>query len=188
MDRPESAVTLDAGTIVGLLADDDRRRCFAALEMGATTRDEVAAATGLTVPAAAKALGRLVGGGLVVAGDGGGLFVVGAAFQVAARAALDRPASDEHDDLPDEVRKVMRSFVVDGRITQIPTVASKRRVVLDWLAQQFEPGRKYSETMVNLILGRYHPDTAALRRYMIDEGIMDREAGQYWRSGGTVAP
>jgi hypothetical protein len=183
-DRP----LLDAATIVGLLADDDRRRCFAALELGAATRDEVAAATGLGVPAAAKAIGRLVAGGLVVAGDGGGLFVVGAAFQVAARDALTKPATGEHDDLPDDVRKVMKAFVVDNRIVQIPTVAGKRRVLLDWLAQQFEPGRRYSEQMVNLILGRYHADTAALRRYMVDEGILDREAGQYWRSGGTVAP
>ena len=179
---------LDAAAIVGLLADDDRRRCLAALELGATTRDEVAAAAALTVPAAAKALGRLVSGGLVVAGDGGGLFVLGAAFRMAARDALARPDSGEHHDLPDEVRKVLRAFVVDNRITQIPTVASKRRVLLDWLAQQFEPGRRYSEQMVNLILGRYHADTAALRRYMIDEGILDRDAGQYWRSGGTVAP
>jgi hypothetical protein len=60
-------------------------------------------------------------------------------------------------------------------------------VILDWLAQSFEPGRRYSEAMVNLVLGQRHADTAALRRYMVDEGLLDREAGEYWRSGGTVA-
>lgn len=83
---------------------------------------------------------------------------------------------------------MMRAFVVDGRLTSIPTAHSKRLVILDWLAQLFEPGRRYSEQMVNLILGQHHPDTAALRRYMVDAGFLDREAGQYWRSGGTVDP
>lgn len=180
--------TVDAGAIVGMLADDDRRRCFAALELGATSRDAVVAATGLSTTDAAKALGRLVSGGLVVSGDDGGLYVLGAAFSLAAREALARPDSDEFDDQTDEVRKVLKTFVVDGRISQIPMVAAKRRILLDWLAQEFEVGRRYSEAMVNLTLGRFHPDTAALRRYMVDEGILDREAGQYWRSGGTVAP
>jgi hypothetical protein len=40
--------------------------------------------------------------------------------------------------------------------------------------------------MVNLMLGKWHEDTAALRRYLVDEGFLDREAGEYWRSGGTV--
>ena len=62
----------------------------------------------------------------------------------------------------------------------------KRLVILDLLAQEFEPGRRYSEPMVNLMLGKWHADTAALRRYLVDEGFLDREAGEYWRSGGTV--
>ena len=26
----------------------------------------------------------------------------------------------------------------------------------------------------------------ATRRYLVDEGFLDREAGEYWRAGGTV--
>ena len=81
---------------------------------------------------------------------------------------------------------MLRSFVVDGRITQVPTAAGKRQLLLDWLVQDFEPGKRYSEQMVNLILGRRHHDTAALRRYLVDAGLLDRDQGQYWRSGGTV--
>lgn len=84
--------------------------------------------------------------------------------------------------------KVLRTFVVDGRLTQIPTKHAKKLVVLDWLAQEFEIGRHYTEREVNEIIARHHPDTAALRRYMVDEGFMDRDAGEYWRSGGTVPP
>ena len=81
---------------------------------------------------------------------------------------------------------MLRAFVRDGRLSSIPTSRTKRLVVLDMLAQEFEPGRRYSEAMVNLMLGKWHADTAALRRYLVDEGFLDREAGQYWRMGGTV--
>jgi hypothetical protein len=33
-----------------------------------------------------------------------------------------------------------------------------------------------------------HPDTAALRRYLVDDGFMEREAGEYWRAGGRYTP
>ena len=68
---------------------------------------------------------------------------------------------------------------------QIPRQRKKRLLLLDLLAQEFEPGRHYSEREVNEILGRFHDDTAALRRYLVDEEFMDREAGVYWRAGGT---
>jgi hypothetical protein len=65
---------------------------------------------------------------------------------------------------------------------------SKRVVILDWLVQRFEPGRRYSENIVNLMLGRAHADTAALRRALVDEGMLDRDGGEYWRSGGSYSP
>lgn len=176
---------LDAAAIVGLLADDDRRRAFAALELGAVTLDDVVRSGGLDPARAAKAVGRLAEAGLVIQQDGV-LHVLGAAFQRAARQALARPPSDEHADVPAEQRKVMDAFVKDGRLTSIPTQQHKRMVVLDWLAQDFEPGRRYSEQMVNLIIGKRHADTAALRRYLVDHEYLSREAGEYWRSGGST--
>jgi hypothetical protein len=177
----------DAAALVGLLADDDRRRVFSALTLGATDLDTVVATSALPSDRAARALGRLVDGGLVVAGDEGTLVVLGAAFQRAARAALARPARDEHAGEPADRRKVLDAFVRDGRITSIPAARGKRLVVLDWLAQDFEPGVRYSEKRVNSILGERHPDMAALRRYLVDEGLLDRAGGEYWRSGGTVS-
>lgn len=174
-----------AAAIVGALADDARRSVFAAVQLGAGSVDAVAAATGLSSAQVGKALGKLVEVGIVV-GDGGAFIVPAAVFQQAARSALARPAATEHDDQPAEARKVLSVFVVDGRLQSIPSSHSKRLVVLDWLVQAFEPGRRYSEAMVNLLLGQRHPDTAALRRYLVDEGMLDREAGEYWRSGGTV--
>jgi hypothetical protein len=45
---------------------------------------------------------------------------------------------------------------------------------------------RYPEREVNALLAVWHPDTAALRRYLVDEGLLTREAGLYWRSGGWV--
>lgn len=176
---------LDATSLVGLLADPHRRRIVAAIELGAGHVDEITDATGLKPTQLAKALGRLVESGLVVQGEGR-LSLAADAFRNAAREANLRPASSEFDDQPEAARKVLRSFVANGRLKSIPVSPAKRVVVLDWLAQSFEPGRRYSEQMVNLILGQRHADTAALRRYLVDDGFLDRAGGEYWRSGGTV--
>jgi hypothetical protein len=176
---------LDAGTIVGLLADEDRRRVVAALVLGAASADDVADRAGLSVDRVARALGRLVDGGLVGSGEGG-LAVDGAAFQRAARAARPPSRRGEHDDEPDTRRKVLQAFVRDGKITSVPSARAKRLVVLDWLVQAFEPGVRYTEAEVNEIVAVRHPDTAAWRRYLVDEGMLDRGEGEYWRSGGSV--
>lgn len=82
--------------------------------------------------------------------------------------------------------RVLQNFLSpDGRLTTIPTKLSKLLVVLDHLAQVFEPGRTYAEAEVNEILQRFHPDYAALRRYLVENGFMTREDNVYWRSGGT---
>jgi hypothetical protein len=82
---------------------------------------------------------------------------------------------------------ILRSFFdTDGRLVTVPARRSKRLVVLDHLAQRFEPGERYSESEVNNRLREAHDDVAALRRYLVDEGFLSRDAGVYWRSGGTV--
>ena len=82
--------------------------------------------------------------------------------------------------------KVLRVFLADdGTLRSIPSKHSKLLVVLDHVAQSFEPGQRYEEAEVNLMLKRYHPDFAALRRYLVEDGFLTRESGIYWRSGGT---
>ena len=38
---------------------------------------------------------------------------------------------------------------------------------------------------VNDILRAFHPDTAALRRYLVDDEFLERRDAVYWRAGGT---
>jgi hypothetical protein len=77
-------------------------------------------------------------------------------------------------------------FVSGGRIETIPARMSRRRELLDVIAQAFEPGVRYTERDVSLFLGALHPDYAALRRYLVDAEFLARSGGEYWRSGGTV--
>jgi hypothetical protein len=41
-----------------------------------------------------------------------------------------------------------------------------------------------SENQVNQILRRFHEDTASLRRSMVDNNLLTREKGIYWRIEG----
>ncbi len=185
----QAAPVPDAGAIVGLLADDDRRRVFAALVLGGSTLEEVRASTGLTSRRAVTALARLVAGDLVVRSDGGEHVLLGEAFRLAAMAAApERPAPDPTDDVPEDDARILRRYLRGGRLTQIPLQRARKLVVLDRLAQEFDVGSRYSERQVNAILRRFHEDVASLRRFLVDEGFLDRAAGEYWRSGGSVRP
>jgi hypothetical protein len=160
---------------------------FAALVLGDRTVDQIRESTGMTRREILRAVTRLVDGELVVAGRDGMYFVVEEAFTAAVREAAPA-AEDEHADAPVETARVLRSFVRGGRLTSIPMQHSKRLVVLDLVAQEFEPGRHYTERQVNSILSRWHDDTATLRRYLVDHGFMERDHGEYWRAGGSVDP
>jgi hypothetical protein len=86
-------------------------------------------------------------------------------------------------DLPDQ----LRAFIRDGRITVLPAKRTRRLMLLDRVAQAFEPGRRYPEPVVDEILKAVYDDHCVLRRYLVDEEFLSRTAaGTYWRVGGTV--
>lgn len=181
----------EAATLLGLLADPDRLRAVAALVLGARTAAEVAEAAGLEVPRAGKALSRIAGAGLADQ-EGDGYVLRPERFGEALRTIIAARAGDEGAEpagsasgLGPEAERVLRIFLRDGRLTQIPAARAKRTVVLDFLAGLFEPGEAYPERAVNEKLAAYHPDVAALRRYLVDEDFLHRRDGFYWRSGGT---
>jgi len=78
------------------------------------------------------------------------------------------------------VSKVLGGFFEAGRLASIPAQEKKRVVVLRYLAETvFEADRLYPEKEVNQRLAVLHPDVASLRRYLVDHGFMQREAGIY---------
>ena len=171
------------GQVLAALADDRRMRVFAALVLGASDLDDVAARTGVPARDVARAIERLKAVGLVADDLRIQLDVLDrAARQVGRMRATVTP---EDAGATADQAAVLRNFWDDGRLTALPMASAKRRVVLDFLAAQFEPGQTYPEARVNALLSRFHPDVATLRRYLVDEEFLERRDGFYWRAGGT---
>lgn len=98
------------------------------------------------------------------------------------RETLERAADSIDQSAYD--RKVIANFTTpDGHIKAFPAQRKKFEAILRYVLQDFEPGVRYSERQVNEILERYHPDTATLRRELVNYGWLKREGGgrEYWR-------
>lgn len=126
--------------------------------------------------------------GLRLAGvvDDDGRLVTDALHAIAATLPRAEPASDAvlAGDWTAAESKVLNTFFSADRLVEIPSQRRKRLVVLERLAQDFEPGVRYDEAMVSRQLALYNEDYAALRRYLVDESLLSRSAGEYWRTGG----
>jgi hypothetical protein len=194
----------DPRRLIALLADPGRLRVFAALvlapKQGARPQ-ELAASSNVPVRDVIKTLIRLDEAHLAVrltdqsAGDDGAdpSDDRWRAVPETLRAATGANTHNGDNALPPEpvvqdpnTASVLRNFFALGRLTHVPAAHAKRMVVLDYLAQSFEPGVRYEETKVNRILGSFHDDYAALRRYLVDAGFLSRSENVYWRSGGSV--
>jgi hypothetical protein len=174
-----------AAALVGLLAEQVRLRVVAAIVLGAETPTAVAEAAGLDARDVVRAVQRLMSGGLVSAVDGR-LRIDTEVFKEAARAAAPVEEPEDHGVADPGAAAVLRTFVRDGRIVSMPAAMSKRRVVLEHVVLSFEPGVRYAEREVDAVLRAWHDDHAALRRYLVDEGLLGRGDGEYWRTGGMV--
>jgi hypothetical protein len=108
---------------------------------------------------------------------------------VARRPRPDPEIGPAGERLPPDVARVLRSFFRDDRLTTIPASATKRRTVLVYLRDRcFTEDRAYPEKEVNQRLALFHPDVAALRRYMVDGGLMTRANGEYRRASPAEGP
>jgi len=168
---------MSAATLTGLLGDEDRLRVVAAIALGARTIDDVAEAADVSPDDVRRLLPRLVSAGVVAQNDG--LRIETRAFRAAARERP--PRQRELPGATPEQARILRNFVEDGRLKSLPARASQRRVVLEYLAGRFDEGTDYTEPEVNELLGAYHEDYASLRRYLVDEGLLERTAGVYRR-------
>ncbi len=85
-------------------------------------------------------------------------------------------------------RRVIDAFFVYGKLKSIPTQRKKERIILEEIAKSFEHGRIYTEPEVNAIIQTFHDDFCTIRRDMIGEKIMAREAGNYWLTDLSKLP
>jgi len=171
--------------LCGLLAEPERLAVYAAVVLGADAPSLVAERTGLPARTVTAALRRLHLGGLIVIDDGQ-LRAAIAVFKDSVRQHVPEPSPEEPLDLDRQKAQVLRTFISEGRLAQMPAARAKRLIVLEHIVASFEPGVRYSEREVDAVLRAWHEDHASLRRYLIDEELMQRDAGVYWRTGGYV--
>lgn len=75
----------------------------------------------------------------------------------------------------------------EGKFKQLPGKKQKRKLdlMIAFMAEQFEAGKKYSEIEVNDILNKHHSfkDPATLRRLLFGNGYLDRtlDGREYWK-------
>jgi len=88
--------------------------------------------------------------------------------------------------MADKTEKVNLESIInkEGLVVRWPKKKDEKLAVLDYLITKFEPGIKYKELQVNMILKKWHTfgDHALLRRELYDNFYMDREpgSGEYW--------
>lgn len=78
-------------------------------------------------------------------------------------------------------KRVIDTFFEYGKLKAIPAQRKKERIILDEIVKAFAFDRVYSEREVNIILADYFDDFCTLRRDMISEKLLARDAGGYWR-------
>jgi DNA-binding HxlR family transcriptional regulator len=180
--------------VLKALSDASRLRMVGLLAGRPYAVEELSEALGLAPGTIVHHLKRLVAAGLVDSRPARPfveyrlrlerLHEVGRALgKLEAAAEEGRQASGPAgESLPAFDAKVLRTFIVDGRLESIPAQDKRRRIVLRYLLDRvFTEDRSYPEKEVNQRLALWHPDVAALRRYLVDYGYVTRAAGEYSR-------
>lgn len=173
------------------LGDADRLKIAGCLSNQPQTLGELAAKLELRPAEVSRHLTDLMALG-VVQQDGNTYRLEAGAIEKMARNVLAqaRPPhpADQFEGDPYDRKVLAAYFEADGTLKALPTQHKKLMVILRYLVQNFEVGPRYPEKQVNEILRKYHEDTAALRRYMVDNGLLARENGIYWKPETPAAP
>ncbi len=170
-----------------LLLDPHRLAVVGLVALEPATAAQLAARTGMRERDVLATLAPLADAGIVTR-ERSRYRLVPESLRVLARnlPQPEPPAEVVFLGMTEEERQVLARFFQGRRLLEIPSQRSKRRIVLERIALDFEPGVHYPESDVNARLVHYHEDYAALRRYLVDEGFLDRAEGVYWRAGGRV--
>ncbi|MBK9925648.1 MAG: DUF2087 domain-containing protein [Anaerolineales bacterium] len=172
-------------SFVKAMASAERLRVIGALVRGRATQAEVAEQLHVPVRDVFEHLSFLAHVGIVSETDG--VYELNEkAIEALARGQFEgkRPAYEAKEEKQDDVRKVLKNYLnADGTLKQLPPMGNKLLIILNFIVDAFAFDTNYTEKEVNTILRRFHADTAALRRYLVDHKLMDREGNgtKYWR-------
>lgn len=172
-------------SFVKALASADRLRIIGVLVRGKATQSDIAEQLHLPLRDVFNHLSFLVNVGVLTETEG--VFDLDEkAIESFARGQFQgkRPTFAPEGEKPEDARKVLKNFLnADGTLKQLPPMGNKLLIILNFIVDAFAYDTDYTEKEVNTILRRFHLDTAALRRYLVDHGLMARESDgtRYWR-------
>lgn len=169
---------------VKALSDPVRLRIVGLLSQEKASREQIAARLNLSPQDSLTHLGFLEFVGVVTQTDG--VFTLN--NDKLAALGKEKLSGElkkfiPSDDLDEASKKILRDFLnADGTIRQVPE-QKKIGPILDYLIQNFEFDRTYTEREVNTIIKRFNEDTAGLRRDLVDAKMLARESdgSRYWR-------
>ncbi|MBK8905775.1 MAG: metalloregulator ArsR/SmtB family transcription factor [Anaerolineaceae bacterium] len=184
-----------------LLADPARLNIIGLLAENTYSVDELAATLKLSASTVSHHLTRLQKAGLVSAQTQQyyNIYTLhedafyGYTDQLTLAHLAERVHKNEAIDSEAFTRQIMTQWIKDERLQGIPSQRKHRQVVFGWLADKFEPDRRYDEDQVWDRLGEWSgPDIkeyTSLYRAMIDEKLFARTADGrwYWRTDSPLA-
>jgi hypothetical protein len=172
-------------SFVKAMASAERLRIIGVLVRGRATQAEIVEQLHLPLRDVFNHLSFLVHVGVVSETDG--VFDLNEkAIESLARGQFEgrRESYVPPQEKQEDARKVLKNYLnADGTLKQIPAPGNKLLIILNFIVDVFAFDTNYTEKEVNTILRRFHVDTAALRRYLVDNGLMARESDgtKYWR-------
>lgn len=184
-------LTSDLLTFFKALADENRLKIIGLLAQKPYTVEKLADMLGIGVSTTSHHLAKLAAARLVASRTDGHYYIYSLQSDTLQKMSQHLLHEEELMSLSENTaeelfeRKVMKAFVdKDGRITQFPSQEKKFKVLLNYVVKAFDPGVRYTEKEVNEILLRFNPDTAQLRRSLVEYHMMERESGgrAYWLS------
>ena len=170
-----------------VFSNESRLRLIGHLANGERSVGELAQLLNLKEPTVSHHLAELKGLGLVEARAEGNLRIYRLntqALETMGKDIFARPnlaALVPRSELSEDER-ILRTWVKNGRLVDIPAQEKKKQVIVRWLAGQIDPERRWTEREFNQWLAQFNEDYATLRRYLVDGGYMARENGIYWRT------
>lgn len=72
----------------------------------------------------------------------------------------------------------------EGLVLQnFPKKQKQKYLCLLWISELIQPRIEYSEKQINEIIKEVNPDYVTIRRYLVDFGLLNREAdgSKYWK-------
>lgn len=98
----------------------------------------------------------------------------------------------EHQQVRENV--IRNFFTKEGKLKQIPSQMKKKLIILEFMVEKLEHGRKYQEKEMNEFIKHFHEDFATIRREFIvnqfmyrEDSVYERNPKELWKRGESLS-